>query len=65
MSDEDQCSGVQSQDDFLNLRVASVFIILVTSAFGACFPLWARNRKIIPMGVFQYVYPRYPLLIRV
>lgn len=60
MSDEDQCGGVQNEDAFLNLRVASVFVVLVTSTFGACFPLWAKDRRIIPSGVFQYVYPRYP-----
>lgn len=57
MSDEDQCGSVRNEDSLLNLRIASVFIILVTSAFGACFPLWAKDRTIVPRAVFQYVCP--------
>jgi hypothetical protein len=48
MSDEDLCAGVQNEDTFLNLRIAAVFVVLVTSGFGACFPIWAKDRKFIP-----------------
>jgi hypothetical protein len=59
MSDSEvlQCGGVQNEDVSLNLRIASIFVILVASTFGACFPLWAKQKTIIPKGVFQYVHP--------
>ncbi|CAE6389459.1 unnamed protein product [Rhizoctonia solani] len=37
------CGNVQRQDTYLGLRVASLFIILATSVFGAAFPVLASR----------------------
>ncbi|KAF8751222.1 ZIP zinc iron transport family [Rhizoctonia solani] len=37
------CGDVQRQDTYLGLRVASLFIILATSVFGAAFPVLASR----------------------
>ena len=47
-----------SLDDLLGLRIASVFIILVGSMFGALFPVLAKRTRWlaprIPKGVFDF-----------
>jgi len=38
-----QCGSVQNETTFFGLRVASIFVILVTSSFGALFPVIAKR----------------------
>jgi len=56
--DELNCGEGGGADTFFGLRVASVFIILVGSMFGALFPVLARRTKYlsgaIPKGVFDF-----------
>ncbi|CAE6447740.1 unnamed protein product [Rhizoctonia solani] len=40
------CGHIQRQDTYLGLRVASLFIILATSIFGASFPVLASRLQI-------------------
>ncbi|CAE6451383.1 unnamed protein product [Rhizoctonia solani] len=41
------CGNVQRQDAYLELRVASIFIILATSIFGAAFPVLASRLRFL------------------
>jgi len=51
------CGTGGGADDFLGLRIASVFIILIGSLLGAFFPLVARRSSMIkiPKVLFEYV----------
>ena len=55
--EEVNCGEGGGDDAFLGLRIASVFIILVGSTFGALFPVLAKRAKwlTIPKSVFEYV----------
>jgi len=51
------CGNGGGADTFFGLRVASVFIIMATSMFGALFPVVARRtglRRVIPHNVFEF-----------
>lgn len=57
------CGNGGGADTFFGLRVASVFIIMVTSMFGALFPVVARRtglRRVIPHNVFECVTTLFP-----
>jgi len=51
------CGPGGGADDVLGLRIASVFIILITSLAGALFPIVARGSSMIkiPKILFEYV----------
>ena len=54
----DHCSGVHAvEHDYMNLRIAAIFIILIGSTGGALFPVLARRSKWlhVPKSVFEYV----------
>lgn len=59
MSDQVQCGDVNNEVSLFGVRVASVFVILVTSMTGAFFPVLTRKSKIVavPEIVFEYVIP--------
>ncbi len=51
-----QCGAVQSEHSYTNLRIASVFVILVASSFGALFPVIAKRSVFalsLPSKVFE------------
>ncbi|KLO06653.1 ZIP zinc/iron transport family [Schizopora paradoxa] len=51
------CGNGGGADTFFGLRIASVFIIMATSMFGALFPVLARRsglRHVIPHNVFEF-----------
>jgi len=51
----EECTAGGGNDDFLNLRIASIFVILVGSMAGALFPVLARRSKWlhVPRPVFE------------
>ena len=51
------CGNGGGADTYTSLRVASVFVILVTSSAGAFFPVLARRSKWlkVPTSVFELV----------
>jgi hypothetical protein len=53
----DGCSEGGGAFTYTGLRIASIFIIMATSMFGALFPVLARRSKWlrVPTGVFKYV----------
>ena len=56
--DSSDCGNGGGDDRFLGLRIASVFIILATSMFGALFPVIAKRTRlsnVIPKPAFEYV----------
>ncbi len=55
--DVPNCGSGGGADTFFGLRVASIFIILVGSTFGALFPVLAKNSSWlhVPKSVFEYV----------
>ena len=59
MSSDLNCGSGGGADNLLGLRVASVFIILVTSTFGALFPVLAKRSSWlhVPKPVFESVRP--------
>ncbi|KAH7922321.1 ZIP zinc/iron transport family [Leucogyrophana mollusca] len=50
------CSSGGGANTYTNLRIASVFIILASSSFGALFPVIARRTSWlhVPKGVFEF-----------
>lgn len=50
-----QCGPIENEDTHFKLRVASIFIILVTSSSGALFPVIASRMKSLSVhkGVFE------------
>ncbi|KAG9086167.1 high-affinity Zn(2+) transporter zrt1, partial [Ceratobasidium sp. UAMH 11750] len=50
-----QCGPVENEDTHLKMRIASIFIILVTSSAGALFPVIASRVKSLAVhkGVFE------------
>jgi len=55
--DDMSCGSGGGADDFLGLRIASVFIILIGSLAGALFPIVAKRSTMIkiPQILFEYV----------
>ncbi|KAG5636784.1 hypothetical protein H0H81_006898 [Sphagnurus paluster] len=56
MSDQEiQCGPGGGADDFFGLRVASIFVILVGSSFGALFPVLAKRSSWlhVPKAIFD------------
>jgi zinc transporter 1/2/3 len=55
--DSPNCGLGGGASDLFGLRVASIFIILVASTFGALFPVLAYRTKHfhVPKGLFKYV----------
>lgn len=57
-AEELNCGSGGGSDDFFGLRVASIFIILVGSLFGALFPVLAKRTKWlssrIPNSLFDF-----------
>jgi hypothetical protein len=55
---EDPCApsilGVDG-DRYHNLRILSIFIILISSALGAFFPLLARRTLKLPRAIYESV----------
>jgi zinc transporter 1/2/3 len=58
MSDSQNCGSGGGDDRFFGLRVASLFIILVGSSFGALFPVVTARTKWfkIPKAVYECVF---------
>ncbi|KAJ6481225.1 ZIP-like iron-zinc transporter [Mycena vitilis] len=57
MSDpEDSCTSIRKPDTYLQLRIASVFIVLVCATTGTLFPVLARRSKWlhVPKSVFDF-----------
>jgi zinc transporter 1/2/3 len=56
----DHCSGHAVEHDYMNLRIAAIFIILIGATGGALFPVLARRSKWlhVPKSVFECVAPR-------
>lgn len=54
---EENCGSGGGDDSNLHLRIASIFVILVGSMFGALFPVLARRTRwlsaAVPKGVFD------------
>lgn len=52
------CGNGGGADTYTSLRIASIFVILVTSASGAFFPVIAKRTKWlkVPVGVFESVF---------
>ncbi|KAJ2930959.1 hypothetical protein H1R20_g6104, partial [Candolleomyces eurysporus] len=53
----DHCSGLHAvEHDFMNLRIAAIFIILIGATAGALFPVLARRSKWlrVPKSVFDF-----------
>ncbi|KAH8116499.1 ZIP zinc/iron transport family [Phellopilus nigrolimitatus] len=51
------CSGGGGSDAFFHLRVASIFIVMAGSMFGALFPVVAhrtRLRNVVPKAAFEF-----------
>ncbi|KAH8103845.1 ZIP-like iron-zinc transporter [Cristinia sonorae] len=57
--DELNCGDGGGADTFFGLRVASVFIILVGSMFGALFPVLARRSKWLKVPTSVYDFAKY------
>ncbi|KAN0088666.1 Zinc/iron permease [Tylopilus felleus] len=56
MSSSTDCSNGGGADTYFSLRIASVFVILATSTFGAFFPVIAKRSKWmkVPNRVFEF-----------
>ena len=55
MSD-DECSFSGNTNDKTGLRIASIFIIMATSMFGAAFPVLARKNRWMSARIPQSVF---------
>lgn len=64
MSSSTDCSNGGGADTYFSLRIASVFVILATSTFGAFFPVIAKRSKWmkVPNRVFESVF-WFPFLV--
>ena len=49
--DGDDCGAANNPHTWTGLRIASIFIILVTSLFGALFPVLARRQRLLRLVV--------------
>ncbi|KAG9093133.1 hypothetical protein FRC06_011656, partial [Ceratobasidium sp. 370] len=49
-----QCGAIENEDTHLKMRIASIFIILVTSSAGALFPVIASRVK--SMAVHKSIF---------
>jgi hypothetical protein len=51
------CGNAENEDTYFGLRIASLFIILVTSTLGAVFPVLASRLRFLSVhkSVFEYV----------
>lgn len=49
--DADNCGAANNPHTWTGLRIASIFIILVTSLFGALFPVLARRQRLLRLVV--------------
>ena len=61
MDTDNSCGNIDNGSDLLHLRIASLFIILITSTFAALFPVLAKRSKFvqIPDLAYEYVYLFY------
>lgn len=48
-ADTDECGAVDHPHTWTGLRIASIFIILATSMFGALFPVLARRQRLLKL----------------
>lgn len=55
--EHNHCVHHHASSDFMSLRIAAIFVILVGSTAGALFPVLARRSSWlhVPKGVFEYV----------
>ncbi|KAG9036343.1 high-affinity Zn(2+) transporter zrt1 [Tulasnella sp. JGI-2019a] len=58
MSDS-QCGSLQNQPDYLGLRIASVFVILISSSIGALFPVLAKRATSLSLPRAVYDFAKY------
>lgn len=49
---EDACAASFDESHW-GLRIASIFIILVTSAFGTTLPIMLRQSNVVPRAAFE------------
>lgn len=54
MDDSDSCGSIDNNNGLLSLRIAAVFIILVTSTSAATFPILAKRSKLIQIPELAY-----------
>lgn len=54
-AEEVNCGSGGGADTYLGLRVASIFVIMAGSSFGALFPVLARRTRFlnVPTGLFE------------
>ncbi|PBK72519.1 ZIP zinc/iron transport family [Armillaria solidipes] len=57
--DAPNCGSGGGADTFFGLRVASIFIILVGSTFGALFPVLAKNSSWLHVPKFVFDFAKY------
>ncbi len=61
----DECNATIGADyHHHQLRIASIFIIMASSGFGAFFPLIAKRTLHLPASVYEYVDPLQPAIMR-
>jgi len=58
-SDTPNCGSMDNGSDFFHLRIASVFIILVTSMFAALFPVMVKRTSVIRIPDMVYNGVKY------
>jgi len=58
-SSEDECSHIAPINDRLGLRIAAIFIILVTSIIGTLFPVLTRHSKRFSVSPWIYEAVKY------
>jgi len=56
---DDSCGNIDNGDQFLNLRIASLFIILVTSTFATLFPVLTKRSKSFKIPDLAYDAAKY------
>jgi solute carrier family 39 (zinc transporter), member 1/2/3 len=60
------CGSVRNENTYFGLRIAAIFIIMVTSALGALFPIITRRSKLkVPEPAYEYVFLRAEAMKRV
>ena len=53
------CATGNDFDGRIGLRISSIFVIFVGSAFGALFPVWAANNKGVHIPEWTFFVAKY------
>ncbi|KAG9050411.1 high-affinity Zn(2+) transporter zrt1 [Tulasnella sp. UAMH 9824] len=59
MSEELQCGAVENEHTYTGLRIASIFVILAGSSFGALFPVIAKRNPFFSVPKTVYEFAKY------